>query len=209
MVNRRGFGIPQGSPISAVLSNIYLLEFDAKMHAAVVAHGGLYRRYCDDILFVVPNPDVRAEVLSEMQRLLTNLGLVAHPEKTEAIDFPGANERLAGSKVLNYLGFTFDGVNKRIRPASVARYYKKMRRGVGRTKAIRWHADKKAQIWPPSKLKCRRLHILYSYLGRHNFLSYAFDAARIMKDRGIKTQVKAHWKRLQELINREKTPPPK
>jgi RNA-directed DNA polymerase len=135
-----------------------------------------------------------------MLRLLAELGLVAHPEKTEAIDFPKKGELLAGSKVLNYLGFTFDGVNKRIRPASVARYYKKMRSGVGRAKAIRYRADKKARVWPPSKLKRRRLHILYTYLGRHNFLSYAFDAARIMKDSGIKDQVRAHWKRLQDEI---------
>ena len=200
IVNRRGVGIPQGSPISAVLSNIYLLEFDTTMYAAVAAQGGLYRRYCDDILFVVPNADVRAQMFSKMQTLLTDLGLVAHPEKTETVDFPKKGELLARSKVLNYLGFTFDGVNKRIRPASVARYYKKMRSGVGRAKAIRRRADKKAGICPPSKLKRRRLHILYSYLGRHNFLSYAFDAARIMKDSGIKSQVKAHWKRLQEEI---------
>ena len=203
MVNRRGFGIPQGSPISAVLSNIYLLEFDAMMHAAVAAEGGLYRRYCDDILFVVPTPAVRAVVLAKMQAFLTDLGLVAHPEKTEAFDFPKQGELLPGSRVLNYLGFTFDGVNKRIRPASVARYYKKMRSGVGRAKAIRWRADKKAGVCPPSKLKRRRLHILYSYLGRHNFLSHAFDAARIMKDSGIKAQVKAHWKRLQEEIGNQ------
>lgn len=200
IVNRRGFGIPQGSPISAILSNIYLLEFDAMMHAAVVTHGGLYRRYCDDILFVVPTAAARAELLGKMLTLLTDLGLVAHPEKTEAIDFPKKGELLPGSRVLNYLGFTFDGVNKRIRPASVARYYKKMRSGVGRAKAIRWRADKTAGCWPPSKLKRRRLHILYSYLGRHNFLSYAFDAARIMNDSGIKAQVKAHWKRLQDEI---------
>ena len=200
VVNRRGFGIPQGSPISAVLSNIYLLEFDTMMHASVAAHGGLYRRYCDDILFVVPTADVRAELLAKMNSFLTDLGLVAHPEKTEAIDFPKTGELLAGSKVLNYLGFTFDGVNKRIRPASVARYYMKMRRGVGRAKAIRFRADKKAGVWPPSKLKCRRLHLLYSYLGRHNFLSYAFEAARIMNDSGIKRQVKSHWKRLRRNI---------
>jgi hypothetical protein len=200
MVNRRGFGIPQGSPISAVLSNIYLLEFDATMHSAVAAHGGLYRRYCDDILFVVPTAEVRAQVLSKMRALLTDLGLVAHPEKTEAIDFAKKGSLLADSKVLNYLGFTFDGVNKRIRPASVARYYKKMRSGVGRAKAIRFRADKMAGVQPPSRLKRRRLHILYSYIGRHNFLSYAFDAARIMKDTGIKAQVKAHWKRLQKEI---------
>ena len=35
----------------------------------------------------------------------------------------------------------------------------------------------------------------------HNFLSYTFDAARIMKDPGIKKQVKKHWKRLRDLLH--------
>ena len=198
-VNRSGRGIPQGSPISAVLSNFYMLEFDSMMHAAVAAHGGLYRRYCDDILFVVPTPEIRVKVQVLMMALVTDLGLKAHPEKTEAIDFARVDGRLVASKTLNYLGFTFDGENKRIKPASIARFYMKMRRGVGRTKAIRFRACKKTGVWTP--IKRRKLHILYSYLGRHNFLSYAFDAAKIMNDPGIKRQVKAHWLKLQALIN--------
>jgi hypothetical protein len=37
---------------------------------------------------------------------------------------------------------------------------------------------------------------------KRNFLSYAFDAARIMNDPGIKKQVKVHWNRLQEEIEK-------
>jgi RNA-directed DNA polymerase len=53
-VNREKFGIPQGSPISALLSNLYLLPFDEKIKSHVDVWNGLYRRYCDDILIVVP-----------------------------------------------------------------------------------------------------------------------------------------------------------
>jgi hypothetical protein len=35
---------------------------------------------------------------------------------------------------------------------------------------------------------------------RRNFLTYAFDAARIMNEHGIQKQVKRQWKRLQEEI---------
>jgi hypothetical protein len=91
-------------------------------------------------------------------------------------------------------------VNKRIRPASIARYYKKMRAGVSRARAIRYRVNVREnnRNWRP--LRTRKLFILYSYLGRHNFLSYAFQAAKIMNDDGIKRQVKAHWRRLLDEI---------
>src|SRR5690606_13844326 len=54
VTNKEGCGIPQGSPISALLSNIYMIGFDAAMQAYATKQGGSYRRYCDDILLVLP-----------------------------------------------------------------------------------------------------------------------------------------------------------
>ena len=198
--NAKGKGIPQGSPISAILANLYMLEFDSKVHAVVSGHKGLYRRYCDDLLVVLPTAEHREEILKMIRDELQQLGLEAHPDKTELIDFTARGELLTSAKPLNYLGFTFDGRHKRVRPASIARYYKKMRLGVGRTKAMRYRANKDAgdHGWTP--LRRRKLHLLYSYLGRHNFTSYVFKAARIMNDAGMKKQIKAHWRKLQEMI---------
>ncbi len=53
--NKECFGIPQGLPISDVLSNLALLEFDQEAKAIVSGHGGMYLRYSDDILILVPN----------------------------------------------------------------------------------------------------------------------------------------------------------
>jgi hypothetical protein len=184
-----------------LLSNIYLLDFDTKISRLVARCGGLYRRYCDDLLIVLPTARQRTKVLRIVQERLRRLGLPIHPTKTELTDFVKNGDRLTTHKPLNYLGFTFDGRNKRLRPASIARFYKKMRAGVGRMRAIRFRAQKSSTPEERAPLRRRKLHILYSYLGRHNFLSYAFDAARIMKDLGIKRQVKAHWKRLQHLIH--------
>jgi hypothetical protein len=115
------------------------------------------------------------------------------------VDFERRGERLVASKPLNYLGFTFDGLFKRIRPASIARFYKNMRRGVARAKALRFHSSRAAG--EPKPLRRRRLYVLYSYIGRRNFLTYAFRAAKIMNDPGIKKQVKAHWRKLQDLLS--------
>ena len=48
-------GIPQGSPISACLSNIYMIDFDLRMKEIIESgeENGLYRRYSDDIIVIV------------------------------------------------------------------------------------------------------------------------------------------------------------
>jgi len=50
----RDFGIPQGSPISSVLANIYLLHFDKTINKFISDNGGIYRRYSDDMVVVCP-----------------------------------------------------------------------------------------------------------------------------------------------------------
>ena len=52
--NESGIGIPQGSPISAVLSNVYMIEFDEQVKEYVSLNGGIYMRYSDDFLIVLP-----------------------------------------------------------------------------------------------------------------------------------------------------------
>jgi hypothetical protein len=49
---------------------------------------------------------------------------------------------------------------------------------------------------PKQPLKRRKLNIRYSYIGRHNFISYAIRAAKKMKEPAIRKQIKPHWKKL-------------
>lgn len=56
-VNRQPYGIPQGTPISDLLANIYLIDFDIEMKSYCDARGGTYYRYSDDILVILPGSE--------------------------------------------------------------------------------------------------------------------------------------------------------
>lgn len=213
---KEGKGIPQGSPISALLSNIYMLEFDRVMLEATNHVGGLYRRYCDDILLVVP-PQAEDETYRIAGEGIRRLGLNLNVDKELIVSFPaGYGQHAEGGKSLQYLGFEFNGRQKLIRGSSLVRYYGKMRRGVSLAKQTQRKENRarSKQGLGPTPLRTRKLKIRYSYLIRRrfelqqgqdrvckeNFITYAYRAADTMKAPEIKRQVKNHWNKLQEEI---------
>jgi len=192
-------GIPQGSPISALLSNIYMTRFDEAMWSAVSASGGKYFRYCDDMLIIVPKG--RGKDYLELTRQLTDLyKLPLHPKKTEERVFTRTANGLTADKALQYLGFMFDGERIILRSASLARYSDRMRRGVRLARAtMRSRNNLRIERGEaPIPLRKRKLYKRYSYLGRRNFVSYALRAADILGTNSIKRQVKPLWKRLRK-----------
>ena len=112
----KGKGIPQGSPISALLSNIYMLEFDDTLSTGITALGGLYRRYCDDIMIVVP-PDHQQAAEELVNKATTGAKLVFNIDKTDRAAFPEGRGQTAItptpesglSERIQYLGFTYNG----------------------------------------------------------------------------------------------------
>ncbi len=213
---KEGKGIPQGSPISALLSNIYMFEFDQKIDEAVRKVGGLYRRYCDDILIVVP-PDHSSFIRQRASEEIDKLKLALNEEKTAIVCYPKDKSQFAEKgKYLQYLGFDFNGKQKLIRSSSLVRYYGKMRRGVSLAKRTQRKENKRRAKngLPTTHLRTRKLQIRYSYLikrrfelkkgqasmSKENFITYAFRAADQMKAPEIKRQVRNHWKKLREEI---------
>ena len=61
--NHKQYGIPQGSPISDLLANFYLIDFDKTVHGWARSILGNYYRYSDDILIIVPGGEARRLII--------------------------------------------------------------------------------------------------------------------------------------------------
>ncbi len=138
-------GIPQGSPISPVLANIYMLEFDRFAAKLLNDLGGHYRRYSDDILLIYKSEDhdkIYEPLLEEIRNGVTQLRV------NEAKNQVFQCERLANGLIdlkkegdlgfepsngFEYLGFIFNGKVVRIKSASLSKYYRKMKKSVSRS----------------------------------------------------------------------------
>lgn len=197
-------GIPQGSPISALLSNIYMIDFDKAIQGFVKKINGTYYRYCDDMLIIVPRSDqIRTQnfVYSEIKKL----NLEIQKDKNEIRIFKQTNGHLISEKPLQYLGFTFDGRSVLIRSGSLARYYERANRSIRLAKATmeKYNTIRIERGDLPRALHLKKLYKRHTYLGRRNFLSYGYRAAKILNSKSIKKQLRPHWERLRERIERD------
>ncbi|MDP2692437.1 MAG: reverse transcriptase domain-containing protein [bacterium] len=214
-------GIPQGSPMSALLSNIYLIDFDALLYKLSKDIDFRYFRYCDDLLIIcdIDNAkDINEKVLNEIKKY----SLVIQNKKTEYVQFKlnskgkirGFNQKKIDAdgictnvnnenkyyKNLQYLGFEFNGENIYIRPGSLSRYFRKMKGRI--VKSIMMSYSNKGKS---DKIFKKQLYDRYSHIGKRNFLSYARNAANKtytnskgdayqgMDSKSIKRQLSAHF----------------
>lgn len=193
-------GVPQGSPISALLSNIYMIDFDVLINAKIKELGGLYLRYCDDILCIVPTPEVD-NIKDLITKEIKGLKLQINDDKTEIISFIYDNNRkkILNEKRLQYLGFILKDESITIRPAAFTKYSKKMKRGVSLAKQTqrKYNLIRSKKCLSSKKLFKKKLYSTYSHFGKRNFISYGKRAAFIMGSSQIRKQLKPLWKRLQ------------
>lgn len=201
--NFLGKGVPQGSPISALLSNIYMIDFDQEVNEMISALGGRYYRYCDDMLFIVP-VGWQDKVAGEVAKKIKMLKVDINPNKTERRIFENVSGKLLADKPLQYLGFLFDGRKITIRSAALARYSERMKRGVRLAKhtKVKRNRLKIAAGRKPTKLHKHKLYNKYSHLGQRNFIRYGLRAAEVMSSDAIRNQLKPLWNRLKEEIEK-------
>ena len=119
-----GKRIPQGSPLSPLLSNMYMSDFDLSMHKWVTSFGGSYWRYCDDILIVAPIES--DDIIRRLDKELASVALNRNTHKTHI--YPPRS--ISASKPLQYLGFMYDGFHVTVRSSSIHRYHRKLKNAV-------------------------------------------------------------------------------
>lgn len=140
-VNRDPFGIPQGSPISDLLANLYMIDFDAEMNAAITSTGGKYFRYSDDILIILPRATTTwRKILRFTDSALARTAprLEVKKEKTQVYVYgrvPGGTDQRAtcitpagGADGLEYLGLRYDGKKVFLRNSTVSGFRRKIAR---------------------------------------------------------------------------------
>jgi Reverse transcriptase (RNA-dependent DNA polymerase) len=172
---KRICGIPQGLPVSSVLANLYLIDFDKKMIDLCQNVGGFYRRYSDDII-VVCKQEEREHVQRFANDTIEECQVSLSEDKTEVFLFRKAEEksgRVVSYKMVNskwvpdipltYLGFEFFGYRTAIKSANLAKFYRRMIKSAKR-KCFRATKIAKADLQANPTIFYRQLYRLYTLL---------------------------------------------
>ena len=196
--NISGVGVPQGSPVSAVLSNIYMIKFDKDIKRYVTSKGGIYMRYSDDFIIVLPYErdaeiaDFTSYIFSYVESMKGLIDL--QKEKTSCYTYKDEviYEGDQPSSI-NYLGFLFDGKSIRIRPRAITKYYYRMRRKAHTIGRSNWISSKGRHI------SAKELYSIYSRNDeKQTFIDYAKKAKGILKlnDQEANALIKHHKRKI-------------
>lgn len=224
--NKNSFGIPQGTAISAVLANVYMLEADKTINEKVIANNGLYMRYSDDFIIVIPkdkdNFKVFYDWLFTFLKKIPNVKL--SPEKTKIYHYSDNAVMSCNSlfqegvensnNIINFLGFSFNGKEVCIRASTISKYYNKMYR---KARTIR---KRRGISYYGNKISCKNLYQKYSVKGAiirrengkknlitGNFLTYVYRANKIYRNNEpIMKHTKHHMFKIHKAIYQNKEP---
>ena len=216
-MNKDVFGIPQGAPLSDLLANMYLIEFDRQVRTWMRKRGGFYLRYSDDILLIGKGGETEARaVLKKVQTLIPSFGpeFKIKDEKSSVHVFRKAAIGQdydcvlgQGKNGLEYLGFRFDGRKVYLRDSTLSNLNRKLVHAARRRANIlaRRYANKNAdEIWEEFKFDSfvQRFHKVEDFdeikddIRSWTFWTYAQRATKIFGPVGtkIKSQLRGFRK---------------
>ena len=209
--NNSGYGIPQGSPISGLLANLYMLDIDKRINDYVSSLKGLYMRYSDDFIVVIPKSESAKLVFDDVKSIIKIAPrLELQPEKTQYFKFENNeimncgnefdNSADCSNQFMNFLGFTFDGHKVRIRAKTTTKYYYRM---YSKAKTI---AKNGGYSYKGRRISKKNLYKGYSIRGafckRGNFISYVERSKGVFgNDEAIDRDTKRHMQKINKALN--------
>lgn len=141
-INKELYGIPQGSPLSGVFANVYMIDFDKGINEYVKLKKGLYLRYSDDLIIIIPISesnsikDIWQEILKVREQYKT---LKMNINKTSGYIYENRNIQSLHNEIegmkdggdsITYLGFSFDGENVKFRDKTLTKFFYKLYRKI-------------------------------------------------------------------------------
>lgn len=140
--NTNSYGIPQGSPLSGVFANVYMIDFDEKLSGYAKSNNGIYMRYSDDIIVIIPADKVNSiddiwNEISDIKKEYPTLEI--NVDKTSGYLYQNntiksLHKSIKGMKngqnCVKYLGFSFDGKNVKFRDKTITKFFYKLYRRI-------------------------------------------------------------------------------
>lgn len=226
--NPNHYGIPQGSSISAILANVYMIHADEQIGQIASERNGMYMRYSDDFIVILPEmPDETfRETLDKITYVIKSVPkLTLSPEKTQVFQYQDqkvisrnadflkdkdGKEIANGKNEMDYLGFTFDGKEVTIRDKTVSKYYYRMYRKL-KTIVNSKYFGRPGYTRLGHKINCKVLYAHYSERGarskdengriKGNFITYVQNAQRIFgKDEPIDRKTRRHMAKIRRVL---------
>ncbi|GIP33499.1 hypothetical protein J2TS4_27090 [Paenibacillus sp. J2TS4] len=207
LCNPYGYGIPQGTAISAVLANVYAIDFDEVLNTYVSGLGGIYRRYSDDIIIVLPikkgQENKITDHISFIREAVKDNKITMGEGKTNTLFYSNKGIykeiQCENAGKLDYLGFVFDGTKVLLREKSLFKYY---HRAYKKVASVNKKSSKRGKNVGRKKLYSLYTHLGRRYKGYGNFITYAKKAHAVFQEIDtveslIYRQIKRHWNKIQ------------
>ena len=122
-LNQASKGVPQGGPLSPLLSNILLDDLDKELER----RGHRFARYADDLIILVKSKRAGERVMESISRFLENkLKVKVNRDKSQVVR----------AEECSFLGFTFTRKRLAVSEKSITRFKSELRRLTGRSWGI-------------------------------------------------------------------------
>lgn len=209
-INKSKKGIPQGSPLSGMLSNIYMMNFDNLFSTKMKEINGHYFRYCDDMIFIFDDSnDATLNIILKIFFEIEKMNLKLNHKKTQKIVFKDGTvnknepESFNFPSKLQYLGILYNGENIFLRETGLSKFHFKLRKAI-RMRSAHYRKLEKNNKHNNNDIYLRTLHTRFTYIGNRNYLSYAFRVAKEFESKNIKRQVRSHFKIFNDYLEKKR-----